>query len=174
MVFTVKAFSLKSLLDVTKLEVVGTLSLSAGVVTDILTAITLCFYLRKLRTGYEKIDALANRLITYALNTGLLTGAISTCTLVLYNAMPGNMIYMAFYFVLTKLYAVSFMTTLNTRRVAKGRGTDRNENNYMSTMLDRAILTHEESQSKSRLEVGIRQEISVVTDFIHDPLKSKV
>ncbi|OJT09901.1 hypothetical protein TRAPUB_13644 [Trametes pubescens] len=38
--------------------------------------------------------------------------------------MPGNFIFMAFYFVLSKVYANSFLAALNTRRISRGRGTD--------------------------------------------------
>ncbi|KAK7444010.1 hypothetical protein VKT23_015406 [Stygiomarasmius scandens] len=38
------------------------------------------------------------------------------------------MIFIATFFVLIKLYAISFMATLNMRRVVRGKGTDRQGN----------------------------------------------
>jgi hypothetical protein len=40
------------------------------------------------------------------------------------------------------------MTTLNTRKVARGKGTDPNGDHYMTTILDRATFTQEETQVK--------------------------
>ncbi|KAJ3809304.1 hypothetical protein F5876DRAFT_44159 [Lentinula aff. lateritia] len=106
-------------------SVLGTIALGVGVLTDIVTALALCYFLNKLRTGYRQSDSLVSSLIKYAINTGALTSVISVTTVVLYNIMPSNLIFIAVFFILSKLYAISFMATLNTRRVVRGRGTDK-------------------------------------------------
>lgn len=78
---------------------------------------------------------MVNSLILYALSTGAVTAAISLTTLILYNFMPNNFIFMACYFVLSKMYAVSFLAALNTRRVSRGRGTDAQETATVPTFL---------------------------------------
>ncbi|KAL0961182.1 hypothetical protein HGRIS_006154 [Hohenbuehelia grisea] len=124
-VYTVKAFSLSSIREVSQLRVLGTVSLAVGVVTDVLIAISLCYFLRSFRTGHRASDTLVNTLSRYAVNTGALTSAVSLSTVVLYNAMPNdNFIFVGLYFVLSKLYSVSFLATLNTRRIIRGKGTD--------------------------------------------------
>lgn len=45
---------LTSLLQVEQLKLVGSLSLILGVVTDVVTAAALCWFLRNLKTGYKK------------------------------------------------------------------------------------------------------------------------
>ncbi|KAJ3860824.1 hypothetical protein EV359DRAFT_74996 [Lentinula novae-zelandiae] len=120
-VFSVKSFMLPDVFSV----VLGTISLGVGVLTDIVTALALCYFLNKLRTGYRQSDSLVSSLIKYAINTGALTSVISVTTVVLYNLMPSNLIFIAVFFILSKLYAISFMATLNTRRVVRGRGTDK-------------------------------------------------
>ncbi|KAH8829429.1 hypothetical protein DL96DRAFT_1598072 [Flagelloscypha sp. PMI_526] len=128
--YSVRAFQLTSLLDVANLQLYGTISLAVGVGTDVLIAASLCFYIRRLRTGYRPSDSLVNQLVRLAVNTGVVTGAVSLTTLILYNIMPhNNLIFVATYFILSKLYAISFLATLNTRRVIRGRGTDRNASN---------------------------------------------
>ena len=52
---------------------IATWSLSAGVATDLAIALALCYFLRKLRTGFKKSDSLVNMLCIYAINTGILT-----------------------------------------------------------------------------------------------------
>ncbi|KAK0474193.1 hypothetical protein IW261DRAFT_1568892 [Armillaria novae-zelandiae] len=125
--FSIKAFSLPSVFAVAGLRVLGTVALGLGLVTDTVTAGALCYFLNRFRTGHARSDTLVNGLVIYAINTGAVTSLISAATLTLYNVMPNNLIFIAAYFLLSKLYAISFLATLNTRKVVRGRGTtDRN------------------------------------------------
>ncbi|CAA7265487.1 unnamed protein product [Cyclocybe aegerita] len=124
--YTVEAFKLPSLYAVHELQTLGTISLGVGVCTDIVIAGALCFFLNRLRTGLKQSDSLVNSLSIYAINTGVVTSTVSMTVLILYNAMPTNNLYfVSVYFILSKLYAISFMATLNTRRSIRGRGTDK-------------------------------------------------
>ncbi|EKM51787.1 uncharacterized protein PHACADRAFT_262128 [Phanerochaete carnosa HHB-10118-sp] len=191
-VYTERGLKIASLLEIDSLKVVGSLSLGLGMATDIVTAASLCWFLQGLRTGYSKDDSLVNTLSLYAVNTGVLTSAVSLSTMILYNIMPSNFIFIALYFVLSKLYVNSFLATLNTRRVLRGRGTDA-ETNTMPTFLMVGKLTRHEnhpdtmhhayppsaahswtSRSKqdllrsqtSALEVEIEQEVTVTRDSV--------
>lgn len=125
--FSVKAFALPSVFAVAGLRVLGTVALGLGVVTDTVTAGALCYFLNRFRTGHARSDTVVNGLVIYAINTGAVTSLISAATLTLYNVMPDNLIFIAAYFLLSKLYAISFLAALNTRKVVRGRGTtDRN------------------------------------------------
>lgn len=57
LVYTVRAFQSSALIDVSKLKVVGIVSLALGVATDMATAGALCYFLRGLKTGYSKCAA---------------------------------------------------------------------------------------------------------------------
>ncbi|PIL22636.1 hypothetical protein GSI_15327 [Ganoderma sinense ZZ0214-1] len=133
--YTIRGFRLKSLQDLGTMKPVGMLSLGIGVATDVVIAFSLCFFLRNLRTGHRQDDSMVNSLILYALSTGAVTAAISLTTLILYNFMPDNFIFMACYFVLSKMYAISFLAALNTRRVSRGRGTDAQDTATVPTFL---------------------------------------
>ncbi|KAI9062679.1 hypothetical protein FKP32DRAFT_1612437 [Trametes sanguinea] len=111
LVFTVKAFHISSLATVGQLKLAGSIALGLGMATDVITAASLCYFLRGLKTGYSRDDSIVNTLTLYAINTG-------------YDLMPTNFIFMAFYFVLSKVYANSFFAALNTRRSVRGRGTE--------------------------------------------------
>ncbi|KAF9046171.1 hypothetical protein BJ165DRAFT_1602461 [Panaeolus papilionaceus] len=125
LVFAAKAFALPSVFAVHQLQTLGTISLATGVATDFVTAVALCYFLNRLRTGLKTSDNLVNSLCRYAINTGVLTSGVSLTVLILYNVMPtSNLYFIATYFTLSKLYAISFMATLNTRRSIRGRGTD--------------------------------------------------
>ncbi|KAI0326968.1 hypothetical protein GY45DRAFT_1373519 [Cubamyces sp. BRFM 1775] len=122
--FTVRAFQIPSIARVGELKLVGSIALGLGMATDVITAAALCYFLRGLKTGYQRDDSIVNTLTLYAINTGVITSAISLSTLVLYDLMPTNFVFMAFYFVLSKVYANSFFAALNTRRSVRGRGTE--------------------------------------------------
>ncbi|KAF9265980.1 hypothetical protein L218DRAFT_956944 [Marasmius fiardii PR-910] len=123
--FTVKAFQLSSVFQVVDLQALGSIALGVGVLTDFVIAGALCYFLNRLRTGHRHSDTLVNSLVRYAVNTGAITSAVSLATLLLYNLLPHNLIFIATYFILSKFYAISFMATLNTRRIVRGAGTDR-------------------------------------------------
>jgi len=125
-VFTIRSFHLRVGLA-NEIKTLATTALTLGVATDIFTAASLSFFLHRMRTGYKKSDTLINRLIIYSVNTGTLTSVFSCAVLVSYNMMPDNLIFIALYFILSKLYANSCVATLNTRRFVHGRGTDREE-----------------------------------------------
>ncbi|KAI0667616.1 hypothetical protein C8Q78DRAFT_981628 [Trametes maxima] len=150
------SFRLTSLANIGSMKVIGSLSLGLGMATDVVIAVSLCFFLRNLRTGHRQDDSVVYSLIIYAISTGGLTSVISLTTLILYNFMPDNFIFMAFYFVLSKVYANSFLAALNTRRVSRGRGTDA-ETNTMPTFLmvgkvtQRTIHVDPEQQAESHL-----------------------
>ncbi|KAG2360638.1 hypothetical protein BDR07DRAFT_1461870 [Suillus spraguei] len=141
--FTVKCFELPSFARVIGLRYLGSISLGIGVVTDMSIAAALCFYLQKMRSSHSNADSMINTLIIYAVNywssyqvgftgtfqslkrdTYSIYSTVSLSTLVLFNIMPTNFVFMCMYFVLSKLYAISFLATLNTRKIIRGHGTD--------------------------------------------------
>jgi hypothetical protein len=125
-VFTIRSFHLR-VGQADEITTLASTALSLGVATDIFTAASLSYFLHRMRTGYKKSDTLINRLIVYSVNTGTLTSVFSVAVLVAYNLMPDNLVFIALYFILSKLYANSCLATLNTRRFVHGRGTDREE-----------------------------------------------
>ncbi|KAI0675990.1 hypothetical protein C8Q78DRAFT_988436 [Trametes maxima] len=136
-------FHIQSLAQVGSLKLVGSLALGLGMATDVITAAALCYFLRGLKTGYNRDDSIVNTLTLYAINTGVITSAISLSTLILYDLMPTNFVFMAFYFVLSKVYANSFFAALNTRRSVRGRGTE-NEHTTVPTFLMIGQTTNKE------------------------------
>ncbi|KAH6912867.1 hypothetical protein BKA70DRAFT_1218962 [Coprinopsis sp. MPI-PUGE-AT-0042] len=116
--YCIRGFQVGKLLFAQQLRVVASLSLGIGMVTDAYIAITLCGLLHKLRTGFKQSDTLINTLIVYAISTGALTGVVSFICLLVYNLYPRSFYFMIFYFLLGKLYAISLVTTINTRRHA--------------------------------------------------------
>ncbi|KIK98767.1 hypothetical protein PAXRUDRAFT_133485 [Paxillus rubicundulus Ve08.2h10] len=119
------SFELSGLPDLVDLRVLGSTSLALGVLNDLAVAAALCYYLQSIRSSYTKDDSTIRTLTIYAVNTGILTSAMSFATVIVYDLMPKNLIFVGCYFVVSKLYAISFLATLNTRQIIRGRGTDR-------------------------------------------------
>ncbi|KAH6912737.1 hypothetical protein BKA70DRAFT_773772 [Coprinopsis sp. MPI-PUGE-AT-0042] len=191
--YCVRGFQVGKLLFAHQLRVVASLSLGAGMVTDAYIAITLCLLLHRLRTGFKQSDTLINSLIIYAVSTGALTGIVSFATLLVYNVYPRTFYFMTFYFLLGKLYAISLITTLNTRKSVKGKGTDRRDGESTGgalTFNPRGGLAYirseglpsqsvtsgkveaqaEDDTELKTLEVEIRREVSVSSDDHPNPL----
>ncbi|KAK7013840.1 hypothetical protein R3P38DRAFT_2720568 [Favolaschia claudopus] len=181
--YTIKAFRNPFLMTLPNLKVLASFSLGAGVLTDVFTACALVYFLRKFRTGHKRADSLVNTLTIYAVNTGAFTAAISLLTLIFYDLRPRNFQFMAFYFILSKLYAISFLCTLNTRKIIRGKGTEQEGpttggsanlsggNQFYSMGYTARSNTlgspgdpHAQSISKG-MEIDIHQEVSVSTDL---------
>ncbi|KAI0371924.1 hypothetical protein BV20DRAFT_1051116 [Pilatotrama ljubarskyi] len=89
--FAVKGFSLAGFFDLFEISDILYISLGAGVVADILIAASI-------------------------VNTGALTSLCALLCLISYATMPNNFVFIAFYFVLPKLFLNSLLATLNARR----------------------------------------------------------
>ncbi|EAU86310.1 hypothetical protein CC1G_08034 [Coprinopsis cinerea okayama7 len=178
--YCVRSFQLNKLLFASRLRVVASVALGSGMATDAFIAVALCLLLHRLRTGFSSSDSLINTLIVYAVNTGALTGFISFVTLLVYNVFPNSFYFMTFYFLLGKLYAISLLCTLNTRRSIRGKGTDQAEPPTVNTSGHRHNGVYLVSPTASRhktpvhypsssnhnnhmksLEIGVHQEVSV-------------
>ncbi|KAL9709578.1 hypothetical protein Ac2012v2_007317 [Leucoagaricus gongylophorus] len=71
-VITVKAFTIQDFLKLQSLSNLFYLSFASGTGSDVLLALSLCFYLWKCRTGFERTNNLIQALMAYTINTSLL------------------------------------------------------------------------------------------------------
>ncbi|KAM5532416.1 hypothetical protein V8D89_013910 [Ganoderma adspersum] len=85
-------------------------------VPDVAIASILCTILYQSRTGSSKSNMLINRLMVFAINTGLLTSICACISLITFFVFPTTFIYICFYFLIGRLYANSLMAMLNARR----------------------------------------------------------
>ncbi|KAJ7699610.1 hypothetical protein B0H17DRAFT_1049034 [Mycena rosella] len=181
--YTVRALEMPFITHLPDLKILASVALASGVLADLFTASSLCYFLRTFRTGQKRADTLVNTLTIYAVNTGAFTAAVSLLTLIFYDLNPRNFIFLAFYFVLSKLYAISFLCTLNTRKIIRGKGTEREDGRttaasgnisanhfYVSHAPRTNTLVSQGEYSGARgepkaLEIGIHQEVSINSDL---------
>ncbi|KAI0751630.1 hypothetical protein C8Q80DRAFT_1158588 [Daedaleopsis nitida] len=110
--------------DKTETLVSVSAGLGAAVAVDVLVALTLTYYLLKGRNKWHKeSNSRINKIIMYAVNTGAITGAASIIAVTLYAVKPGSLAFLGLVEIQGKLYANSFLGSLNARAAIQRAGT---------------------------------------------------
>ncbi|KAF8804640.1 hypothetical protein BYT27DRAFT_6694260 [Phlegmacium glaucopus] len=91
--------------------------LSSAAICDTAIAASLCYFLNKKRTGFKRSDEIINYLILFSINSGLATSLISIASLITYLVVPKLWVYTALCFLLSRLYANTFLCCLNSRQI---------------------------------------------------------
>ncbi|KAJ7277439.1 hypothetical protein C8J57DRAFT_185400 [Mycena rebaudengoi] len=94
-----------------------TSALTVGAVLDILITVSMCVYIRRLYTPYTlpKGEELIHGLISWTIQTGLITSLTSVAVVITFLTMKHNFIWLALYTFLAKLYSNSLLVSLNSR-----------------------------------------------------------
>ncbi|KAF7337393.1 hypothetical protein MSAN_02265500 [Mycena sanguinolenta] len=76
-----------------------TSALNVGAVLDVLVAVSLSVYIRKLYTPYNlpKSEELIHRLVTFTIQTGLITSLTSVAVVIAFQTMKHNFVWLALY-----------------------------------------------------------------------------
>ncbi|KAH7918843.1 hypothetical protein BV22DRAFT_895355 [Leucogyrophana mollusca] len=88
-------------------------TLGAMASMDVLIASSMCYLLSTAHTGFSRTDSFLTKLMTYVLNTGLLTSLCSLTVVITCAVMPGNFVYLGVDFVCVKLYVNAYVALLN-------------------------------------------------------------
>jgi len=86
-----------------------------GLASDIGTTFALSWILNSSRTGIRRTDSLVNVLMFYILTTGLIVSIVSIIVVIFYSIRPDNLVYLGFHLVLSKLYIILYLSSLNVR-----------------------------------------------------------
>ncbi|TEB22646.1 hypothetical protein FA13DRAFT_1740710 [Coprinellus micaceus] len=87
---------------------------------DVVIAVALCVILHRSRTGFHRSDSMINRLIVFAVNTGVLTSLCAVASLISISVSGDTFIYIGFFFCIGRLYTNSLLATLNARKMIRG------------------------------------------------------
>ncbi|KAJ7352298.1 hypothetical protein DFH08DRAFT_1078011 [Mycena albidolilacea] len=110
-----KAFQIK-FFKLAKADVpYSTSALAFEVACDVLIASAMMYHLFKNKTGFEKTNKAINLLVTYSVNSGVVTMIFAIASLVTWLTSTTTLIYAPFFFVLVRFYGLSFMSILNSR-----------------------------------------------------------
>ncbi|CAE6473087.1 unnamed protein product [Rhizoctonia solani] len=94
--------------------IVGWLTLTA--VLDVLISAVLIYTLLRVRTPFRKTEAVITKIIRVTMETSSLTASIAVINLVLYKALPGEAYHLLPQLIMGKMYAMSVMVTLSSRK----------------------------------------------------------
>ncbi|RDX42354.1 hypothetical protein OH76DRAFT_108400 [Lentinus brumalis] len=102
-------------------------SLGTRVVCDIVITGAMIYQLRISRTGFRKTDSILDLLILFAINTGLLTSVVNLASVITAVLWPDALVYCGIYIVSSKLYSISVLTVLNSRRSRNKHSAENNK-----------------------------------------------
>ncbi|KAI0676815.1 hypothetical protein C8Q78DRAFT_1073593 [Trametes maxima] len=166
--YTVKALHYHTFADLTQIK---GLSISINVFAaagDVVIATILCTILHFSRTGFSKSNTLINRLMVFAVNTGLLTSVCACLSLITILSLPDTFIYITFFFLVGRLYCNSLMATLNARKsLREASGNDVSVSLRDMQPAASTNLTNISPYSQRRTE-GITIRIDTTKDTKHD------
>ncbi|KAJ7718438.1 hypothetical protein B0H16DRAFT_423118 [Mycena metata] len=87
-----------------------------GAAVDMILAVSLCYYLSFWRHGgFRRMSKLVNQIMTWTLQTGGITTTGALALLVTFTTMKDNLVYLAFFFIMAKLFSNSLLFSLNAR-----------------------------------------------------------
>ncbi|KAI0779880.1 hypothetical protein C8Q74DRAFT_722519 [Fomes fomentarius] len=98
-----------------------TLGLVLSSVVDFLITGGLCYYLRRNRTGAGEFDHVLDSVTLYTVENGLLTSVTTVVSLIFWLARPHVLIYLGLHFAISKLYANSFLASMNARKILRAQ-----------------------------------------------------
>jgi len=119
--YATKGFELQTFARISQISYLMYLTLGSAVVADLLIAGTICFHLGRSRTGCKRTDSIANVLILYTINSGLVTTICSVACFITYTIWPQRFIYIGIYLCLSKLFLTNLLAMLNARDGLKQR-----------------------------------------------------
>ncbi|KAI0743433.1 hypothetical protein C8Q80DRAFT_1181105 [Daedaleopsis nitida] len=96
--------------------------LSISLCLDIALTIKLVLYLRRSRTGIRSTDNIINRLVSFSINTGLLTGILTICPIIVLATTPVHLGYYPVSASLAPVHTSVVLAAVNSRRSLVDRG----------------------------------------------------
>ncbi|KAI0333458.1 hypothetical protein GY45DRAFT_1368447 [Cubamyces sp. BRFM 1775] len=99
------------------------LGLGCAAAVDVLVALTLSFYIQRDRgkweSGTQESDSRIDTILIYAVNTGAITALSSILSVILFATQKKSLVFLGLVEIQSKLYANSFLGSLNVRAAAR-------------------------------------------------------
>lgn len=143
------------------------LRLSSAAICDTAIAASLSYFLHKKRTGFKRSDEIINYLIVFSINSGLATSLISVASLITYLTAQKLWIYTAFCFLIGRLYANTFLSSLNSRQILMTDEKEKGSPNVFASP-----FRPNRFSGRSGEESPVQIDVLVVTETITDSLQS--
>ncbi|KAH9006229.1 hypothetical protein EDB86DRAFT_3070264 [Lactarius hatsudake] len=130
--FTAKEIALKRFSDFHSSAWMSYIAFGATTVGDTLVATSMCWSLYRRKTGFARTDSIIMTSMAYSINSGLLTGLLSLAASISIVVSPTSMIWLAFFWAMSKCYVNSLLAMLNSRNYTRGDQStaNRQDNSY--------------------------------------------
>ncbi|KII85694.1 hypothetical protein PLICRDRAFT_325665 [Plicaturopsis crispa FD-325 SS-3] len=146
---------------------VATMALSAA--TDIITAASMCFYLRRGRQNvFCGTAALLDRIMYWTVQTGMLTSVVTTSALLCFVIMPVTFVWLTPQFIIAKLYSNALLATLNGREALR----QMNQDAHLVVTID-TIVESSEDGIRSPPRIQPLQMSDDAIELKNSPLRNK-
>ncbi|PIL28555.1 hypothetical protein GSI_08596 [Ganoderma sinense ZZ0214-1] len=115
--FAIRGYGFDSLLcGLFAIKPHGIAALCSAIVTESVLSVAVAAHLYKARSGLRKHDDFLTKVIVLTVTTGMMTTPFNVAALVTYVVSTKSLTVLLFNFLLAKLYAYAFITTLNIRK----------------------------------------------------------
>ncbi|RPD59411.1 hypothetical protein L226DRAFT_562633 [Lentinus tigrinus ALCF2SS1-7] len=175
LVTTIEMLRLRSYpLFIAQFSYIFTLGLATSALVDILVTSILCYYIRKGRAGFARINHMIDVLTLYTVENGMLTCIATALSLFFWLFMRHNFAFLGMHLAINKLYANSLLASLNARKslVSRMQGSGDGARYPLPVMLANPPLSprnfshHDLSTNKQPLQVTIDVERTVQHDTV--------
>ncbi|GBE84590.1 hypothetical protein SCP_0605690 [Sparassis crispa] len=141
-----------------------TCGISLAAFVDLIIAVGSIYYLWHSRTGFERTDHIIRSLITYLVSTGALTVAVSFSIVLTFVFLKNSLLFAGLVEVQSKLYANSFMATLNARKLRSRGEHSAQEYNSNSIELGPSRRQGTQTDHKTMKPIEIFQHTTNISD----------
>ncbi|EIN13003.1 hypothetical protein PUNSTDRAFT_131231 [Punctularia strigosozonata HHB-11173 SS5] len=90
--------------------------LGVATAADVCIAAALVYYLSRNQTAFANTKRLIQRMLTFTIETCLITSTVTVIDIICFATMPDNFVFLGLYFLVSKLYSNSLLTSLNARQ----------------------------------------------------------
>ncbi|KAI0087478.1 hypothetical protein BDY19DRAFT_1057980 [Irpex rosettiformis] len=110
--FAFKNLQVTTFPDISSISWIFYMAFGGSITADIITAVALCFLLKKRSTGFKRTDSFINMMMLYSVNTGALSTLCSLMVMIMYIRSHQDFLYVPFYFILPGVMLNSLLATL--------------------------------------------------------------
>ncbi|KAH8985981.1 hypothetical protein EDB86DRAFT_3215793 [Lactarius hatsudake] len=160
--FTAKEFIIKQFARFHSLTWIPCVGLTVGALSDLLIAAAMCWSLYRRKTG---TDSTIMSLMAYSINSGLLTSVLAGAMPISFALSPSSLIWLAFYWAMTKCYVNSLLAMLNSRDHVRDRSTDNTNNAFNLTSIRIEPPSETGGSKSSQPGVSVTIQRSTTSDF---------
>jgi len=144
--------------------ILGTWISLAGFV-DLVIAISMTYTLFKAKSGIQHTDTYINRIARLVLETGTTTATVAIVNAILFTAVPTNLLYQCPALIVSKVYANTLMSNLNSRAFF---GVRSGGSGFIDTSSPSGVGSRVAIDTRSRVQRGVDQNGGLIVDVRHE------